>query len=156
MRHKSKSTLKQMHVELAEANQFVSKLHRHHKPVPGHRFSVGCSSNNTLVGVAIVGRPVARMTDQKMVVEVLRLCTDGQKNSCSFLYGLTARISTLLGYNSIQTFILENEPGTSLIAAGWVEVANRAGGSWDTPTRRRSDTHPLCKKRKFIKKLTPG
>ena len=48
------SKLKLVHVELSEANAFVEKLHRHHKKVQGHRFSIGAKLNGELVGVAIV------------------------------------------------------------------------------------------------------
>lgn len=67
------------HIELKEANEFVGLHHRHHKPVVGHRFSIGCFSGSKLVGVAIVGRPIARRIDQHSTVEVLRCCTDGTK-----------------------------------------------------------------------------
>ena len=40
------------HIELKEANAFVSLRHRHHKPVAGHRFSLGCYHDGTLCGVA--------------------------------------------------------------------------------------------------------
>ena len=50
-------------VTLAEANAFVAQHHRHHKPVTGHKFSIGCMENGRLVGVAIVGRPVSRYLD---------------------------------------------------------------------------------------------
>jgi hypothetical protein len=40
-----------VHIELSEANAFVSKHHRHHKPVTGHRFSIGAEKNGHLVGV---------------------------------------------------------------------------------------------------------
>ena len=46
------------HIELKEANIFVAKHHRHHKPVTGHRFSIGCFNGDILIGVAIVGRPI--------------------------------------------------------------------------------------------------
>ena len=45
---------------LKEANAFVEQHHRHHKPVVGHKFSIGCTDGNEIVGVAIVGRPVSR------------------------------------------------------------------------------------------------
>ena len=45
---------------LKEANAYVEQYHRHHKPVVGHKFSIGCSDGEKIVGVAIVGRPVAR------------------------------------------------------------------------------------------------
>ena len=39
-------------VSLKEANAFVSAHHRHHRPVTGHKFSIGCEQNGRLVGVA--------------------------------------------------------------------------------------------------------
>jgi hypothetical protein len=47
---------------LDEANTFVKFHHRHHRPVVGHKFSIGVADETGMVrGVAIVGRPVARM-----------------------------------------------------------------------------------------------
>lgn len=139
---------------LSQANELVASWHRHHKPVQGHRFSVGAKHEEELVGAAIVGRPVARMTDQYAVAEVTRLVTNGQKNACSFLYGATARIAREMGFDSIQTFILESEDGTSLKAAGWVEVESFGGGDWtrESKPNRRQD-QPQEPKRKFIKLL---
>lgn len=77
--------LRHTRVKLDEANAFVSNLHRHHKPVVGHLFSIGAVLGDQLVGVAIVGRPVSRMRDDGLTAEVTRLCTDGTKNACSFL-----------------------------------------------------------------------
>ena len=48
---------------LKEANSYVEQYHRHHRPVVGHKFLVGCSDGDKIVGVAIVGRPVARHLD---------------------------------------------------------------------------------------------
>ena len=78
-------------MSLADANGFVAEHHRHHKPVRGHKFSLGCMANGHLAGVAIVGRPVSRYLDDGLTLEVNRLCTDGTKNACSFLYGAAAR-----------------------------------------------------------------
>lgn len=41
---------------LREANAFVEQNHRHHGPVVGHKFSIGISDGEKIVGVAIVGR----------------------------------------------------------------------------------------------------
>lgn len=106
------------HVELAEANAFVERLHRHHKRVQGHRFSLGAEVEEELVGVVIVGRPVGG-NNQHDWLEVTRLCTDGTRNACSFLYSAAARAGRALGYLRIQTFILAEEPGSSLKAANW-------------------------------------
>lgn len=117
-RHYKNFPLTLVHVELKEANAFVTKLHRHHKKVQGHRFSLGVNHNDKLVGVAIIGRPVGG-ANQHEWVEVTRLCTDGTPNSCSFLYGASARAAKALGYSRIQTYILREEEGSSLKAAGW-------------------------------------
>lgn len=141
-------------VELKEANAFISELHRHHDPVQGHRFSIGYEKEGKLVGVATTGRPVARHTNQKEVLEITRLCTDGTKNACSALYSAAARIARALGYKSIQTFILDSEPGTSLIASGWSFAGYSDGGKWSGiygNGKSRKNTHPLERKQKWIK-----
>lgn len=122
-------------VSLAEANAFVAEHHRHHKPVTGHKFSIGCSENGELVGVAIVGRPVSRYLDNGLTLEVNRLCTTGAKNACSFLYAAAARAAKAMGYRKIITYTLDTEPGTSLKAAGW-KCAGIAGGKCWTGKRR--------------------
>ncbi len=130
-------------LSLDEANAFVGRHHRHHKPVVGHKFSIGASLSEAIVGVAIVGRPVSRRRDDGMTLEVTRLCTDGTRNACSFLYGAAARAAFALGYRRIGTYILKSEPGTSLVAAGWRMIGETPGRSWSVPTRPRVDTHPL-------------
>lgn len=83
------------------------------------KFSLGCMANGHLAGVAIVGRPVSRYLDDGLTLEVNRLCTDGTKNACSFLYGAAARAAKVLGYHRIVTYILDTESGVSLRASGW-------------------------------------
>lgn len=129
-------------IGLDEANAFVAEHHRHHKPVIGHLFSLGAGKNGKIVGVAIVGRPVSRMRDDGVTAEVTRLCTDGTRNACSFLYGAAARAALSLGYKRIGTYILASEPGTSLIAAGWRLIGEAGGGSWSRSDRPRVDKHP--------------
>jgi hypothetical protein len=83
------SKLVHVHLELSEANAFVREHHRHHTAVIGHLFSLGAVLSETIVGVAIVGRPVSRMRDDGETVEVTRLCTDGTHNACSFSHSDT-------------------------------------------------------------------
>ena len=78
-------------ISLAEANTFVLEHHRHHKPVVGHKFSIGCTDGEKIVGVAIVGRPVSRYMDDGWTLEVNRCCTDGTRNVCSMLYAAACR-----------------------------------------------------------------
>lgn len=141
------------HIELAQANEFVTLHHRHHKPVRGHRFSVGCFDGDRLCGVAIVGRPVARMLDPCSIVEVLRLCTDGTRNACSILYAACRRAARELGYSRIITYILDSEPGTSLVASGWRYVREAGGGSWSRAERPRENNAPTCKKQLWAARL---
>lgn len=129
-------------VTLAEANAFVQKHHRHHKPVVGHKFSLAAVSHGRVVGVVIVGRPVSRVRDDGLTLEVTRLCTDGTQNACSFLYGAAARAAFALGYQRIGTYTLPDEGGASLRAAGWKLIGERGGGSWSSPGRPRVDRHP--------------
>lgn len=117
---------------LKQANDLVSRLHRHHKPVQGHRFSIGLEdTSGKLIGAAIVGRPVARGCDPYRTAEVVRLVTDGTPNACSKLYSHCAKAAKAMGFDIIQTYILESEPGTSLKAAGWVFDGTTAGGDWN-------------------------
>lgn len=132
-------------MELAEANDFVARYHRHSKPVVGHRFSIGAVKDGVLVGVAIIGRPVARMRQDGHTVEVLRLCTDGTKNACSFLYGAAWRAARALGWSRMGTYIRSDEDGTSLRAAGWRFVHQTKGYSWSRVQRKRNESEIIDK-----------
>lgn len=125
------------------AAEYVREHHRHHTPPQGHKFSIGAMDGDQLVGVVIVGRPVARRRDDGLTLEVTRLCTNGHHNACSFLYGAAARATFALGYQRIGTYILKSEPGTSLMAAGWKLIAETPGRSWSVPSRPRNDKHPI-------------
>jgi len=138
-------------VGLDEANAFVRQYHRHHRPVVGHIFSIGAAVDGRIVGVSIVGRPVSRFRDDGETAEVTRLCTDGTRNACSFLYGASARAAFALGFKRIGTYILASEPGTSLMGTGWKMIGERGGGSWSVPSRPRVDKHPTQMKILFEK-----
>jgi len=141
--------LRHTRISLADANAFVAANHRHHKPVVGHLFSLGAVLGDQLVGVAIVGRPVARMRDDRKTAEVTRLCTDGTRNACSFLYGAAAKAAFALGFERIGTYLLATENGASVKAAGWRLIGETKGGSWNCPSRPRTDKAPTIKKLLF-------
>ena len=145
--------LKAIPLELSAANEFVSTLHRHHDPVHRDKFRIGASHNGRLVGVVQVARPVSRMLDDGKTVEVVRLCTDGTKDVCSFLYSKAARIAKEMGYERIITYILCTESGTSLRACGWTEDCKTSGGHWSRPSRKRDTTAPTIPKKRYSKKL---
>ena len=153
-------------IELRDANAFVERLHRHHKPVVGHRFSISAWNDETLHGIAIVGRPVARHYLPLEVVEVTRLCTDGTRNACSILYAAAARAARAMGYLRIQTYTLFDEPGVSLRAAGWECEGEQEGKQWKysepqgmlpfaNNINRRTD-QPTCNKLRWAKDLSGG
>lgn len=125
-------------MELKEVQKYIDANHRHHKASHRDKFRIGCEVNGKIVGVVQVGRPVARRLDDGKTLEVLRLCTDGTKDVCSFLYSRSARIAKELGYSKIITYILEYETGTSLKASGWYLEADNVGGKdWNVPSRPR-------------------
>jgi hypothetical protein len=131
-------------LSLKEANDFVTKHHRHNKKATFHKFSIGAMYENEIVGVAIVGRPVSRCLDDRLVAEVLRVCIKDPpiKNACSFLYGRCWRIWQAMGGEKILTYTLTTESGSSMRAIGWKNVhttkkrkegsgwENREGRSW--------------------------
>jgi hypothetical protein len=137
-------------ISLEEANAFVEKHHRHHKPAIGHKFSVAAADGDTIRGVAIVGRPVARGNDDGWTLEVNRCCTDGVKNGCSMLYGAAWRAAKALGYRRLITYTLPAEGGASLRAAGWRLIGERGGGNWNTPSRPRIDTDAALRGQKLL------
>jgi len=131
--------LRTVPVKFADACGFVATWHRHHRPPIGHRFSVGVvTEDDTLVGVAMVGRPVARAYDDGMTLEVTRSATDGTPNANSALYGAAWRAAKALGYRRLVTYTQEGESGSSLRAAGWRVIAERpARAGWNVPSRPR-------------------
>lgn len=149
-------SLRIVSIELYEANILVRLWHRHHKQVTGHKFSVGAydTKKQELVGAVIVGRPVSRAFNWRKRLEVTRLVTNGTKNACSFLYAAAARIAREMGYEKIHTYILDEETGVSLLAAGWYLEKEYAGGGhgWHNRPGRRSD-QPENKKQRWAKDL---
>ncbi len=124
---------------LTESKAYILEHHRHHQPPVGGLFSIGASDGEKIVGVVVVGRPVARMADNGWTVEVTRLASDGTKNVCSMLYRAAWRAARAMGYRKLITYTLQTEPGTSLKAAGFELVGEVTKRSWNTPSRPRVD-----------------
>ena len=140
-------------ISLRDANEYVRKYHRHHKPVAGHKFSIGCEADGELVGVIIAGRPVSRYLDDGFTLEVTRLCTNGAKNACSFLYGAAARAAAAMGYKRIITYTLESENGASLRASGWICQGKAGGLRWTGKRQPKEDQYPAQMKLRYEKQL---
>ena len=145
-------------LDLKRANAIVSAWHRHHRPVLGHRFSIGLiDSEGDLHGCAIVGRPVARLGGEPdRVLEVLRVATDGTANACSKLLAAAARAGKAMGFVRIQTYTLPVEGGASLRATGWIEDGVVDGRKWaHTDGRARANAHPTVDKVRWVCVLNP-
>ena len=124
-------------ISLKLANEFVLANHRHNKPVAGHKFSIGLFDNDKLIGVAICGRPVARMADDGLTLEVLRVCTDGTRNANSMLYSRVKKIAQVMGYKKVLTYTLTEESGSSLRAVGAQKDGIVKPREWSREKRKR-------------------
>jgi hypothetical protein len=129
-------------VQFRDACGFVEMWHRHHAPPVGCKFCIGVADDeDVLRGVAIVGRPVARMLDNGLTLEVTRTATDGTPNANSMLYGAAWRAAKAMGFRRLITYTQQGESGASLNGAGWKVITQLpARGSWDTPSRPRIPT----------------
>lgn len=141
-------------ITLRLAKAFVGEQHRHHKKTGrGWKFGVGLVDVDEhearawtlqqlaaaqLVGVAMVGRPVAKETQNRepFTCEVNRTCTDGTRNANSMLYGAAWRSARGMGYTRLITYTEAGESGASLRAAGFVKVRElEARGNWAESTK---------------------
>ncbi len=139
-----------MPVSQAEAKAFVAEHHRHLAPSLGCVFALAVADEKGAVrGVAMVGRPVARLLQDGFTLEVTRVATDGAPNACSALYAASWRAARQLGYRRLVTYTLKEEPGTSLRAAGWRTVGEIRGKRWSCPGRPRVDLHPTQAKMRW-------
>lgn len=131
-------------INFAQAAEYVRQFHRHHPPQHGWKFGVAANDGEKVVGVIMVGQPVARAYTDGWTAEVHRCCTDGTKNACSMLYGAAWRAAKALGYKRLITYTLASEPGNSLRASGWRELyttKDRPDG-WNMPNRPREVKAP--------------
>lgn len=133
-----------------EANAFILSYHRHSKPRMA-KFAIGVS-NGELVGVALVGRPVARELQDGTTAEVLRCCvtneiepaTDSRgarhaNGVASMLYAACWRAWRAMGGRRLVTYTLQSEGGASLRGAGAKVIAElppRDPKAWQSRPKR--------------------
>ena len=139
---------------LRKSNEYVKTHHRHSKTVVGCKFCIAAvDDDDNILGVAIVGRPVARKLDDGFTAEAVRVCVndDSPKNSNSFLYGKCWRIWNQMGGRRLITYTLQEESGSSLKAAGY-KIVGQTGG-WDKgkgwTTRPGREWQPVTGQMKF-------
>lgn len=135
-------------ITLKAANDYVHANHRHHDSVVGCKFAIGlkktADGKDKLIGAAICGRPVSRILDDGLTLEVNRLCVeDNEANGCSMLYSAAVRIARDMGYKKVITYILESESGVSLKASGFtLENAKCGGEDWGPKRVNKSEKLP--------------
>lgn len=131
-------------ISLRDASEFVNTHHRHHVSPQGHKFSIALYDGDLIIGVIIAGRPVSRLQDDGLTLEVTRCCVkEVYKNGITKLYAAVYRVAQAMGYDRIITYTLESEPGVSMKAANFTKKHISKGGSWNSKSRQRENKHPL-------------
>lgn len=125
----------------ADAKAFTDAQHRHLGAPVGHLWSTAAVVAGEVVGVIVIGRPVARALDDKWTVEVIRCTTTGHANACSSLYSAAWRAAKARGFRSATTMTMESEDGASLRASGWTPdgQVRRGHGGWGRRSRSRQN-----------------
>jgi hypothetical protein len=132
-------------ISIRDAGRVVREWHRHLDAPQGARFAVAAWKDDRLVGVALVGNPIARLAMNGTTAEVIRVATDGTENACSFLYSRAKRAAQALGFTRVVTKTLPEESGASLRAVGAVATGTTRAQQWDRENRRRKQ-HPQAPK----------
>lgn len=131
----------------------VKQWHRHLPELQGGLWAVGVQEGGELVGVGIAGWPCRAWMKQRKIL-ISRVATTGFENACSMIYGALCRAAKALGYVEAWTYTLPEEPGTSLRAAGFMDMGLTDGGEWSRPSRPRKAAKRSEPKRRWLRKLT--
>ena len=138
--------LKVRPISFRDAARFVATHHTHCGPPLVHWFSLGVWNGRwCLMGVAIVGNPVARALMGRNLVEALRVCVRRdtepmlRDGCCSKLYAAAAQAAERAGYSKVISYTRADEDGASLKAAGWIRESDVPGRGWHSADRRRSN-----------------
>lgn len=132
----------------------VRAWHRHLPELQGGLFAAQCvAADGTCVGVAVAGNP-SRVWQNTGKIVISRVATAGHENACSALYGALCRAAKALGYMEAWTYTLPGEPGTSLRAAGFMDMGLTDGGEWSRPSRARKPALRPEPKRRWLRILS--
>lgn len=123
-------------ITVKQARSRVRDWHRHLPDLQGGLFAAQLVDGDECVGVAIAGNP-PRVWQGTGRIVISRVATVEKKNACSMLYGALCRAARALGYVEAWTYTLPEEPGTSLLAAGFEFMGMTDGGTYSRPNRER-------------------
>jgi hypothetical protein len=131
-----------------QAAAYVAKHHRHLPGMGGAMFAAALGPEpGEWWGVGTVGCGAQEWEGTGRAI-ITRTATDGAHNGCSMLLGALARAAKALGYVEVWTYTLPEEPGTSLRAAGFVDMGFSDGGEHHRESRpRRAAVRPDEKRR---------
>jgi hypothetical protein len=132
--------LRPITVRRATALGFVVRTHRRLPNVQGAMWGVSAvNCAGEVVGVALVGHPSrVQTTPENEHLRILRVAVrENTPNACSMLYSACWRAARAMGCLRMDTFTHLDEPGTSLIAAGWTAAGLTSGGEHDRASRPR-------------------
>lgn len=144
----------------------VKEWHRHLPDLQGGLFAVRVLCGEECVGVGIAGNPsrvwqdtgrivISRIAAQDELPSVID--SNGKEHAapaCTKLYASLCRAARALGYREAWTYTLPHEPGTSLKAAGFIDMGMTDGGEHDRPSRRRKPAVCNAPKRRWMRPLS--
>lgn len=134
-------------ISIKDAMRIVDEWHRHLERPQGARVALAAWHDGRLVGVALIGNPIARLEAKHWdIAEVTRVATDGTPNASSFLYARAKRAAQAIGFRRVRTKTLPTESGGSLRAVSAKELGTTTAQSWDRENRRREQRAPVCPK----------
>lgn len=144
-------SLRPITVTRAGALGVVANVHRRLPRVQGAMWAASVVDDaGDVAGVILVGHPSRVQTTPTCEhLRVLRCAVrEGEPNACSILYGAAWRAVRAMGCLRMDTHTHLDEPGTSLVAAGWVEDGLTAGGEHGREKRpRKAAVDPRPKRR---------
>ena len=138
----------------------VSEWHRHLPELQGGLFAVKVLHEGQWVGVGVFGNPSRAWQDTGR--GIIARCAAQEKlppvgnhaaPACTMLYAALCRAAKALGYHEAWTYTLPHEPGTSLRAAGFIEMGLTDGGEWDRPSRSRKAAKFVEPKKRWLRRL---
>jgi len=135
------------------AHAFIREHHRHLPPPVGQCFALGLYGGTSLLGVIIAGRPVARLLDDGLTLEITRCATTGTPNAPSQLYAAVVRVAQAMGYLRVITYTRADETGASVKAAGFHHDHDVRAETWDRPARPRQEELAVIGRRRWVRYL---
>jgi len=125
-----------------------------------HCVAFGATAANRFYAVALWSHPVARMLNDKGMMELRRMAvsSDAPKNTASRMLRIMAAMvkedfpetRTLISYQDTGV-----HTGTIYKAAGWRSSVGSAGGEWSRPSRHRDNVQAGTPKVRWEKIIRP-